>query len=144
MLRLLLALSLIVLLCCDVVRAQPMSRNVEYCAQECHRWLMEDPAREVVADIRLPSTGIAHRIRYAADWLHSETCPQGRLQFARGIVGTRESTAFLPVLVGYGFCPRVTFEGVGPDTPYFVSGDWNELVLDNQRSQLLTRAEYER
>lgn len=144
MFRGLLALLLAVSLAGEVARSQEASRVVEYCAQQCHRWLIDDPAREAIADVRLSTTGSTHRIRYAADWLYSEPCPKGRLEFARRIVGTRELTAFSSVLIHHGFCPRVTIEGVAPDAPYFVSESWDELVLDDLRSQMLTRAEFER
>lgn len=47
-------------------------------------------------------------------------------------------------LFGQAVRAQTASEGIAPDASYFVSESWDDIVLDNQRSQKLAREEYER
>ena len=120
------------------------SGPIEDCAEPCHRWLIEDRARAVTVDLKLPSLGEVRRVQYAADWVHGETCPPGRIEIARKIPGFRSGSAFVEPLLRQGFCPRVTLDGVSSDAPYLTSSNWNDIAFDAERARMLTREEYDR
>jgi hypothetical protein len=115
----------------------------EYCAEACHRWLMESLDREVIVDVHPASTTWTFRVQYAADWISGEPCPKGRVAFARGIVTTKNSGEFLNDMLLRGFCPRVVLNGVSAETPYLKSRVWDDVVFDFERARLLTRRQYE-
>jgi hypothetical protein len=115
---------------------------IEDCAEPCHLWLIEDHTRVVTVDVTTPFSGPIRRVRYAADWVHGEPCPEGRVEIARRIAGYR--SGFLQSLLGQGFCPHVTLDGISSDAPYLTSLTWNDVVFDAERSRMLTREEYDR
>src|SRR4051812_6701041 len=80
------------------------------CAETCHLWLIEDPARAVTLDVPTTSVGRTRRVRYAADWIYGEPCPRGRVDIAYKITRGHPA-AFLPPLFDKGFCPRATLDG---------------------------------
>ncbi len=112
------------------------------CADACHRWLMEDRARTVTVDVPMSFSGRTRRVAYAADWIQAEPCPPGRVDLARKIVGVRQSSAFLTPLLGQGFCPRASINGIANDAPYLASRNWEDVVFDAERARMLTREEY--
>ena len=114
----------------------------ESCDEACHSWLADDLRREVLADIDLSSDRQTVRVRYGADWLREQPCPEGRQLVARRIVGFKHSSAFLPHLFNQGFCPRVVLNDIPGDAPYLVSPEWNTIVFDSERARLLTREQY--
>lgn len=132
----------------DIGRAATPAFNasgpIEDCAEPCHRWLIEDRARAVTVDLKLPSLGETRRVQYAADWVHGESCPPGRVEIARRIPGFRSGSAFVEPLLRQGFCPRVSLDGVSSDAPYLTSSNWNDIVFDAERARMLTREEYDR
>ena len=120
------------------------SGPIEDCAEPCHRWLIEDRARAVTVDLKMPSSGETRRVQYVADWIHGESCPPGRIEIARRIPGFRSGSAFVEPLLRKGFCPRVTLDGISIDAPYLTSSNWNDIVFDAERAGMLTREEYDR
>lgn len=120
------------------------SGPIEDCAEACHRWLIEDRARSVTVDLKKHSSDVTRQVQYAADWIHGESCPKGRVETARRIPGYRSSSAFVQPLLDKGFCPLVTLEGIPNDAPYLTSLNWNDIVFDAERSTMLTREEYDR
>jgi hypothetical protein len=114
---------------------------IEECAEQCHLWLIGDRDRVVTVDLTTPFSGRARRVRYAADWVHGESCPQGRVEIARRIA--RVSAGFVQPLLDQGFCPRVTLDGISRNAPYLTSLNWNDVVFDAERSRMLTREEYD-
>jgi hypothetical protein len=119
---------------------------MEDCGEPCHLWLIQDRGRFVTVDLTTPTTAVAsrrdRRVQYAADWIHGEPCPQGRIDVARRIAGLR--SAFVQPLLNQGFCPRAIFDGIPNDAPYLSSLKWDDVVFDAERSRMLTRDEYER
>jgi hypothetical protein len=120
------------------------SGPLEDCAEPCHWWLIEDPARVVTVDLKRPFSDVTQRVEYAAGWIHGESCPAGRIEIARRILGYRSGSAFVQPLLNQGFCPRVMLRGISNDAPYLTSLNWNDIVFDADRSAMLTRAEYGR
>jgi hypothetical protein len=114
----------------------------EDCDEACHSWLIEDSAREILADVRISFSGSTLRVRYGAGWLRGEPCPRGRRELARSIVGFKHSSAFLTRLFDQGFCPRTTLNETSGDAPYLLSSEWNTIVFDAQRARLLTRDQF--
>ncbi|MES2197916.1 MAG: hypothetical protein V4517_26135 [Pseudomonadota bacterium] len=149
MLRLLTALIVLsgIALQPDIGRAATPSFNpsgsIEVCAEACHRWLIEDRARAVTVDLKMPLSGATRRVQYAAGWIQGESCPKGRAEIARAIV-RYGSSAFVHPLLNQGFCPRVTLDGISNDAPYLASLSWNDIVFDAERATMLTREEYDR
>ena len=115
---------------------------IEDCAEACHLWLIEDRTRAVAVDMPMPRSGGTRRVQYAADWIHGEACPPGRVDIARRIATYR--AGFVQPLLDKGFCPRVTLDGVSSDAPYLTSLSWNDVVFDAERARLLTREEFAR
>jgi hypothetical protein len=76
----------------------------EDCDEACHSWLIEDQAREILADIQFSFSGSTRRVRYDAEWLRGQPCPQGRRELARRIVGFKHSSR----LFDQDFYPRAT------------------------------------
>ena len=114
------------------------------CGEPCHRSLISDLSRGVTVNVSMPFSGQTRRVQYAAGWIHGEDCPEGRIEIARRIVGTRQSSAFLASLFDKGFCPRAIFDETSSDAPYLASRVWNDTVFDAERARLLTRDEYDR
>ncbi|MBX9823698.1 MAG: hypothetical protein K2Y27_01765 [Xanthobacteraceae bacterium] len=116
----------------------------EGCDEGCHSWLIEDPAREILSEVRISFSGLTLRVRYGAGWLHGEPCPRGRRELARSIVGFKHSSGFLTLLFDQGFCLRATLNEASEDAPYLASSDWNRIVFDAERARLLTRDQFAR
>jgi len=114
----------------DWTPALNASGAIEDCAEACHSWLIEDRTRAVAVDIPTPFSGGTRRVQYAADWIHGEACPKGRVEIARRIAGYH---AFIQPLLDKGFCPRATLDGVLNDVPYLTSLSWNDVVFDADR-----------
>jgi hypothetical protein len=116
---------------------------IDECAEPCHLWLIQDRDRVVTVDLTTAfAPGRTRRVRYAADWVHGESCPQGRVEIARRIAGIR--SGFVQPLLDQGFCPRATLDGMSSDAPYLTSLNWDDVVFDAERSRMLTREEYDR
>jgi hypothetical protein len=115
--------------------------SIEDCAEPCHQWLLEDPARTVTLNVKL-RIGRTASVQYAADWVHEKSCPEGRVEVARAIAGYR--SAFVEPLLRRGFCPHVVLDGISSDAPYLASLDLNNVINDVERSRMLTPEEYGR